>query len=189
MGFDPIYLTLAIFIFGMNVIPFFMPPTWIVLAFFYTHFHLGFFPTVLVGVAAAASGRVILYTLAKHYFRSFFSKKTLKNYDVLGEYLRRNQHLTIPIVLTYAFFPIPSNQVFIIAGLSKLNISIIASSFIIGRLFSYAIWVDLAAVTVSELKLIFIKYFSSTSTIALDLLGVGIIILVGKFPWKRFLRV
>ncbi len=43
-----LYLILALLVFGMNIVPAFMPPTWLVLAFFYIHFELSLPIVVLI---------------------------------------------------------------------------------------------------------------------------------------------
>jgi hypothetical protein len=54
------YLILGVLVFGVNIVPAFMPPTWIILAFFYLRYHLNLLPTVIIGAAAATLGRVVL---------------------------------------------------------------------------------------------------------------------------------
>src|ERR1044072_1152319 len=111
-----LYLILACLILGMTTIPAFMPPTWTILAFFYIHFDLNLFAVVIIGAISATCGRIILYNLAKNQFRKFFTDKYLRNYDTLGNYLENNKKMTIPLILTYAFLPIPSNELFVMAG-------------------------------------------------------------------------
>src|SRR2546421_13102023 len=98
MSSESLYVYLALVVFFMNTFPAFMPPTWIVLAFFYMHFHSSFLPTVLIGAICATLGRVTLAFLAKYYFRPFLPKSFYKNYTSLGTYFRTHQHFTIPFV-------------------------------------------------------------------------------------------
>lgn len=107
------YIFLGLFIYGMNIVPLFMPPTWVVLAFFYQHYHLGFVQTIVIGAATATLGRVTLAYLARNLLHGKIPKKWMKNYNDLGKYVKTHQKLTIPIMLTYAFFPISSNYMYI----------------------------------------------------------------------------
>jgi len=132
-----------------------MPPTWTALTFFYLHFHLTLLPTVIIGAIAATTGRVILALFARHYFRPFLTRKIAANYDELGGYLQEKQKWTIPIVVAYAFSPVSSNQLFIIAELTKLNLKIISFSFLIGSLISYAFWVSAAYHISTRLEIFF----------------------------------
>lgn len=165
-----------------------MPPTWSVLAFFYLRYHLQFIPTVIIGATAATLGRIILATLVKLYLRPIIPKRAMENYTALGNYLKRNKKLTVPLLLTYAFFPIPSNDVYITAGLANLDLKLIAFSFFCGRLVSYAFWVGLAYRTSKSLNHIFAAHFSKGGAIIGELIGFGLIILIGSINWKKVLN-
>ena len=187
--FAPIYLVLAIFVFGMNIMPAFMPPTWLVLAFFYTQFHLNLALTVIIGAVCATSGRVILAHLSRSYLRPFLPAKFRKNYEDLSHYFQKNQHLTIPVVITYAFLPIPSNHVFIVAGLTRLKLTLIAFSFLVGRLISYTFWISLAHHVANRLDTLFSLRFSNTTATIFELLGFGLVLLMGMLNWQKILRI
>ena len=182
-----ILLLLAILIFVINVIPVFMPPTWIILAFFYINFHPPFLLTILIG-AAATIGRIALYFISKNYFRGFFSKYTLKNYGALGQFIGKNEKLSIPIFVIYAFFPISSNYVYIAAGLAEINIKILASSFFVGRLISYSFWVAASHAVNNRLEDIFANHIGNASVIFFEITGLIIIYLIGKINWAKILK-
>lgn len=182
------YVILALIVFFINVIPAFMPPTWIVLAFSYLHYHLLLIPTVIVGASFATLGRIVLYYMAKKYFHVFFSQTSKKNFTAIGNYLNKRKHITIPLLIAYAFFPIPSNQVYIAAGLADFDIRVMASCFFIGRLISYTFWVSAAKITVSSLDLIFLKHISKTQTILIDILGFILLYAFSMINWKKLIR-
>ena len=54
------YLVLFAVVLGVNLMPAFGPPTWLVLVLFRLHEHLHVLPLVLVGAVAATVGRVAL---------------------------------------------------------------------------------------------------------------------------------
>ena len=180
------YIFLACVILGINIIPAFMPPTWIILAFFYIQFHFLFFPTIIIGAIMATLGRVILALLSRKYGSRLLPKKLLKNYHSLGEFFEKNQHLTIPAVLMYAFFPIPSNQIYIIAGLSQISLKIIAFSFLVGRLISYSFWVKLSYNLSNDLGTLFIKNVANYKNLFLEILSLLIILFIGIIDWKKY---
>lgn len=184
-----ILLLLAILIFVINVIPVFMPPTWIILAFFYINFHPPFLLTILIGASAATIGRIALYHISKNYFRGFFSKYTLKNYGALGQFIGKNEKLSIPIFVIYAFFPISSNYVYIAAGLAEINIKILASSFFVGRLISYSFWIAASHAVNNRLEDIFANHIGNTSVIFFEIIGLIIVYLIGKINWAKILKV
>ncbi|MCL5019358.1 MAG: hypothetical protein M1426_02625 [Patescibacteria group bacterium] len=189
MFFDPIYVLVTALVLGINVMPMFMPPTWMVLAFFYTQYNLTLLPLVILGATAATSGRILLFLLSKSWLRRIIPQRFLVNYNTLGNYFQNNTKLTIPVVLLYAFSPIPSNQVFVIAGLAKLNIKIIAFSFLAGRLISYTFWVSVASHVASHLETVFASRFNHTNSYIMEVLGVILIIVIGKINWRKVLKI
>ena len=64
-----VYILLASTVLGLNIIPAFMPPTWIVLAFFVTKYDLQIIPVVLIGATCATLGRILLAGISKRYIR------------------------------------------------------------------------------------------------------------------------
>ncbi len=179
---------MSILVFGMNVLPAFAPPTWLVLAFFYKRFHLSLLVVVLLGATSAVSGRVVLALLARHNFRLFLPKSSRENLDTLGKYLESHAHLTIPIVLAYAFFPIPSNFMFIAAGLSELNLTMIAVSFFIGRLISYTFWISATTKVSSTLNKVFAHYYSDPKYVIVEIVGFVMIYLLSRIRWKKLFK-
>lgn len=182
------YLTLAVLIFGINVIPVFMPPTWIILAFFYTRYHLHIIPTVILGAGAATLGRIVLAQLSRMYGRTVVPKKFLTNYEALGVLIERHQTISIPLIFAYAFFPISSNVVYIVAGLSDISIKVIALSFFVGRLISYSFWITAAHLASKSLDALLIRHFSKSRTFIAEIVGIAIILLLGGLNWRKILK-
>lgn len=181
------YILLFFLIFVINIIPAFMPPTWIVLAFLYLHFHLDFMPTVLVGVTAATSGRIVLAIFAHQILGRIIPERMLKNYKSLGLAMQKHQHMTIPIVFAYAFSPISSNTLFIIVGLSNVNIELVAFSFFVGRLFTYSFWILATSQVAKRLEDIFSMSLTSTKALASFAVTLLIIVIIGKIDWEKHL--
>lgn len=183
-----IYLILALVIFSVNVIPAFMPPTWIILAFFYITFDLKLLPTVLIGAFCATMGRICLALLARYYFTPFLSKKGEENYKALGNFLNKNQKISIPLVIAYAFIPIPSNQVYMAVGMARADIRFFAATFFVGRIISYSFWVVAAHRFQESFEGIFIHHFQRPSTILIEVLGLFLLWFLSRIPWKRLLE-
>jgi membrane protein DedA with SNARE-associated domain len=179
---------LALLIYIINVIPIFMPPTWTILAFYYINFHPPLLPAIIIGALFATLGRITLYYISKKYFRRFFSAESLENYDALGNFFEKKQKLSIPLFLTYAFFPISSNYVYIAAGLASVNIKILATCFFVGRLISYSFWVSASHIVFTRVEDIFSTHISNISVIILELVGLFIVVLIGKIKWKKILK-
>ena len=129
-------------VFGLNVIPAFAPPTWMV--FSYVGFHYlsaNVALLALVGAAAATLGRMTLGKMARIVIRQrFMSQSTRENIDAIREKLEPRRRLTFGVFLFYAFTPLPSNYLFIAYGLTTMKLRWIAVPFFIGRSVSYSFW-------------------------------------------------
>jgi len=180
-------ISLWLIIFAINVIPAFMPPTWMILSFFFIKYNLPFLPTVILGVIAATTGRICLALMAKYWFKNWLPENLFANYKDLGILLKKRQKLTIPVVLAYAFSPVSSNSLFIMAGLSNLNLRIVAFSFFLGRLFSYSFWITATDKLSNRLEDLFTGELKSYQTLISTAISLLIIVLVGKIKWKKFL--
>lgn len=172
--------------FGMNVMPMFMPPTWIILFFFFSTYHLSLLPTVILGAVAATSGRVVLAILSGH-FRPFMSEKMLANMTALGNYFNTHTHISIPLLFVYAFLPIPSNHVYIAAGLAKIKIRLLALTFLFGRLISYTFWLTVTHRIASSLDRIFGQYYNQPKAFLAEIIGFILLYLFTKLNWKKIL--
>lgn len=188
MGIPSDYIFLAVIIFGINVIPAFMPPTWTILVFFLLTFHLSFLPTVIIGACMATLGRVVLALLSRKYGSRLLPKKVVQNYHALGGFFKKHKRLTIPAVLMYAFFPIPSNQVYIIAGLSEISLRVIAFSFLVGRLISYSFWVGVSYHLSNNLESLFINHVTNYRSLVMEILSLLVIILIGLINWQKIVK-
>lgn len=186
--FPAAYVLLASTILGMNIIPAFMPPTWIVLAFFVTKYNLPLIQVVVIGACFATLGRIILANISNRYVRRFLPGDSQTNYASVGSYLNSHKNVTIPLVITYAFLPIPSNDVFIAAGLAKVRIKLLAGSFFIGRLISYTFWVSLTQKLNGNLVDIFSSHYSKIGSIVVEIVGLIVLYLIGKIAWKKILK-
>lgn len=182
------YVFLASIVLGINVIPAFMPPTWTILAFFVTKYNLQILPVVLIGASFATLGRIILASLSGTFFRKFLPKKSQENYASIGHYLNSHKHVTIPLVVAYAFLPIPSNNVFIAAGLAKMRIRLLAASFFVGRLISYTFWVSLTRKLADNLADIFSRQYAETGSVIAQIVSLVLLYLLGTIAWKKILK-
>jgi membrane protein DedA with SNARE-associated domain len=183
-----IYLLLILVIFCINLIPAFMPPTWMILAFFYITFDIKLVPVVLLGAASATLGRICLALLARYYFAPVLSARGKENYKALGTFLNKNRKVSIPLIISYAFIPIPSNQVYMAVGMSHADIRLFATAFFFGRIISYSFWVAAAHKFQDSILAIFVRHFASRQTILIEIVGLLALWLVSRIPWKDLLE-
>lgn len=182
------YVTLAGVVLGINIIPAFMPPTWIVLTFYYIHYKMILVLVVLVGAICATTGRIVLAWLSNRYLRHIIPNRSRENLTALADHLLKDKKLTIPVVLTYAFLPISSNQLFIAAGVADADIRIIAFSFFVGRLISYTFWVSVAHQVSDRLDYIFNKHYSNSRAIVFELASFLLLYVISLIDWKKVFK-
>ncbi len=192
-------ITLLFFVvFGLNLIPAFAPPTWMVfsyIGFRYVSVNVVFL--AVVGATAATLGRMALAKMARVVVRQrFMSESSRKNIDSIREYLEPRRKLTFGVFLFYAFTPFPSNYLFIAYGLTTMQLRRIAAPFFIGRSISYSFW-GLTASTVARRITVgstdalsyFSVYFVITQTLLLLLIYMftridwHILLAERKFRW------
>lgn len=135
-------IVVFIFVYLLNVIPAFAPPTWMVfsfLGFTYPSHNVPLF--ALVGALAATLGRATLAKLAHVIIRQkFMSQKAKHNVDAIRVRLEKRRVLAFNVFLLYAFTPLPSNFLFLAYGLTPMELKLIAIPFFIGRSVSYSFW-------------------------------------------------
>lgn len=183
------YIFLSVLTYIVNIVPALMPPTWIILAFLYINYHLHIIPVVVLGAIFATLGRVTLYLLAKKFGHFFISKKSKENVEILGKYVNSHMKISIPLFILYAFLPIPSNQVYIAAGLSRVRIKYLAVSFFFGRILSYFFWVSATHKVTTSIQVIFSKHYARTGSIIAEIIGFGILFIITKIDWVKVLKI
>ena len=181
---------IIILIFLMNIIPAFMPPTWILLSFVGFNFHLSNYSLVILSIFAAiasTSGRVVLAMISDKMIRNkILSDRARNNIDTLKIEIEKRKALTFGFFLSYAFSPFPSGQLFLAYGLTDLKIKIAAIPFFIGRLTSYIFWALTASKVSKMIDITSLKsgaYFGSFFILA-QIAAFYLVYLFIKLDWK-----
>jgi membrane protein YqaA with SNARE-associated domain len=175
-------------ILGLNVIPAFAPPTWMVLAF------VGFeFPETnpllfaLVAAVAATLGRLTLAKLSHWLLREKLLSETHRtNIDVIKARLEQRTALTFGLFLFYAFSPLPSNFLFIAYGLTGLPLLRVTLPFFIGRTVSYTFFIMGGAAAGRRLNVDSLEsaLYASGWFIASQLFLIGALYGFTRVDWK-----
>jgi membrane protein YqaA with SNARE-associated domain len=172
--------------FVTNIIPLFMPPTWLLLSFFRIHYDLPVWLLAPGGAVCSTAGRCLLALGSRHLGTRFLPEKERKNVTDLGEFIRHKK-LSFFGVLFYAFGPIPSSHLFIAAGLAKLNLKVVAAAFFLGRLVSYTVLVAGAGAVGDQLIPLFKKQFGGWVPYATAAFAVIFIVVLVKVDWRKAL--
>ena len=179
-GFAQLVLAIAV-VFAINLLPAFGPPTWSVLVLFSLNFDLPAVPLVLLGAAAAASGRFVLASGTRR-LRPRFSRERLAHINRIEAAARANGRRSVAGLGLFALSPVPSGQLFVGAGLMTVPLLPLTAAFFSGRLVSYSIYVGAASVAEQSLGSILVDALTSpwglvlqvAMLIALALLAGGI---------------
>jgi membrane protein YqaA with SNARE-associated domain len=177
-------------IFVINVIPAFMPPTWILLSLVGFNFHLNNYNLAILAILAAvasSSGRAVLAVLSSKILRNkVISAKTRENLDILKENIIKRKNLTKSFFLFYAFSPFPSGQLFLAYGLTDLKLSLAIIPFFIGRLSSYLFWIFTSSETSKIFDLSSVKFgtYFGIYFILGQIFAFYLVYLMAKINWK-----
>src|SRR6478672_3126202 len=111
------------------MVPGFMPPTWALLAFFRVQYGLDIVPLVLVGALGATVGRALLAIMSRGMGERIVPKRWRANVNALVDTIRSNPAFSLPTLGLFALGPVPSNHLFIAAGLSDAPLAPVLSVF------------------------------------------------------------
>lgn len=177
-----IYVQISIVSFFVNVIPAFVPPTWLLLGVYkVNHAELNIVLLAAVGVLGSALGRYVMYKYSK-FFSKYVSKKEKRNLSYFKKFVGKGDLGLYVGTFLYSLSPLPSNFLFISFGLSGVNLVPVMLGFCLGRLISYILLVGVSFKTFA--------YFSVFFNIgeakwAADVIGVILAILIIFVDWEK----
>jgi membrane protein DedA with SNARE-associated domain len=175
-------------VFLVNLAPALMPPTWAILAFFLISYDLPLLPLAIGGALAASAGRLVLALASRRWGRRLLSRQRQTSLGVLGGWLEARARWAAPLaVLVYSFGPIPSNELFIVAGLTRMRLAPIVGAFLAGRLVSYTFWVGAAHLASQRLEDLFAGHLRSGGALLLELLALALLVLAARLDWRPLL--
>jgi len=183
------YFLIALLVYIINVIPFFMPATWTVLSFIAIRYQIPLIPIILVGATSATLGRLTLAKLSQTVLREkILSEKTRKNIDQIRLHLEKKTVLTFSLILFYTFSPFASNQLFIAYGMTKMDLKLIAIPFFIGRLISYSLFTFGVSKLVQKVLPFSVTAVFTSYFIVIQFLTIILLYLFAKIDWGELLN-
>jgi membrane protein YqaA with SNARE-associated domain len=172
----------------LNAVPFFMPPTWSLLAYFHIQQNLPVWPLALTGAAAAVTGRAILALTSRRFGMRFLPKKRQESVETLTTFLRERKGLSLSMLGMFAIGPIPTNHLFIAAGLARIPLLPVLAVFGVTRFASYVLWVKAADTAARSLSEILTPSIGSAGAVAAQVAGFIVLILLLRLDWARLLK-
>lgn len=157
------------------------------LVFFRLNSDLPAVPLVLVGALAAASGRFVLATTARH-FRGRFSDERRRSLEAAQQALVGSRAKAAAGLGLFALSPVPSAQLFVAAGLLTVPLLPLTAAFFAGRLVSYSLYVGAASAAKESLGDVLTDAIASPLGIAFQVaMLIGIVLLI-RVDWAKRLR-
>lgn len=171
----------------LNVVPAFMPPTWAVLAYFHLYHALPVVPLAIVGALGATTGRALLAMGSRAFGARFVPAPWRANIEGLVETLQAQPTLAISSLVLFALGPLPSNQLFIAAGLARAPLAPILLVFGVARCISYVVWISAAEAADRSLRDVLGPRIGGWQVIMVQIAGFALIFLLLRIDWRRVL--
>ena len=179
------YFILAALVFGINLLPAFAPPTWVILVFYKLNSNLNSIAIIMIGVLAAASGRYLL-ALGTRTLRFTLKPKYVENLEVIRERLTRGRKGYFLYFLFFVIAPIPSAQIFEAAALMNVRLLPITCAFMIGRSVSYSISVfGASTLKAHAMSTVLLDSIKSPLGIAIQIACLLGLYLLLKVDWSK----
>jgi membrane protein YqaA with SNARE-associated domain len=172
----------------LNVVPAFMPPTWALLAYFRVNHDLDVWSLSLVGALGATTGRALLALMSRSAGERIVPQRWQSNVTALVEAIRSRPSFSLPTLGLFALGPVPSNHLFIAAGLANAPLPPVLAVFAVARFVSYLIWVSAATTAAGSLRDLVGPRHGGGVGVAAQIAGFVMLILVMQIDWSRFLR-
>lgn len=177
------WLLLLLAVVLLNAMPAFMPPTWVLLAYFHVEHGFPLVPLALVGAAGAMSGRFILAEVSRQLGPHVFPQRWLANIAHLSGVIQSHKTLSIPTLGLFALGPIPTNHLFIAAGVSAVPLPPLLLVFGVTRFVSYLVWVSAVNTAVTSIDDALRPGWGEGVTVAAQILGFILLIVVMQVDW------
>ena len=179
------YLALVCFVFAINLLPAFAPPTWVILVFYKLNSNLNSIAIIALGVMAAASGRYVL-ALGVKSIRHKLKGAHLKNLELARKRLDRGEKGYFLYFLFFVISPLPSAQLFEAAALMNAPLVPITVAFMIGRTVSYSISVfGASTLKAHAMSTVILNSIKSPWGIALQIACLIALYLLLKVDWSK----
>ena len=171
----------------INMVPAFMPSSWMVLAFFYIRFDLPLLVLTIGGALVSGLGRLALARGSAEFRRRFINGKE-EDLRQLGAFLDHHRNYVAPATFAYTLTPFPTNNLFIAAGMAGVNLTWVLAGFWAGRILADTFWVWTTHRVFDSIGDVFGTAVRGPIAIGLQLSSLVSVFLFYQLPWGRWLR-
>lgn len=170
---------------ALNAVPAFMPPTWSLLAYFHLAHGLGVVPLAVVGAAGATTGRLLLALGSRFFGDRFVPAANRENLAALADELGSRPALAASSLVLFALGPVPTNQLFVAAGLARAPLGPLLAVFGVARFVSYLLWVGAAEVAARTLRDAISPSLGGWAAVVAQIGGFALIVVASRIDWAR----
>jgi uncharacterized membrane protein YdjX (TVP38/TMEM64 family) len=162
----------------------FGPPVWTVLVFAKFRWDLNPVALVVLGASVSACGR---YSIARGAakLQRFVPKRARENLEAAHRLLQGHQRGIFALLAVFVISPVPSGQLFVAAGLLRMQLWLITTAYFFGRIVSYAIYVGAASVAEYSAGDVLKKMWGEPWVIAIQVVLAAAIVALPFIPWQR----
>lgn len=172
---------------AINLMPAFGPPTWSIIVLYGFNTDLPLPAIIVVGAAAAATGRFLLAS-GFRLLGNRVSEKTRRNLAAARTLFERNRRNGLIALGFFALSPVPSAQLFEAAGLAKVRLLAFTAAFFIGRLVSYSLYgFSAEQLKRSSLGSVISENLSSPIAILIEVVMIGALVALTRIDWQKYL--
>ncbi|VVB73336.1 Uncharacterised protein [uncultured archaeon] len=173
-------LALLGIVFILNANPIFTIPTWMMVSMFIGGQDVtAALPIVAVAVAASAVGRYTLARYSGHLLDRYLPDKHKTSVRFIDKFLRDEKGMIWPFSISflYALSPLPTNALFLVAGVGRFRLMLLLSGFFMGEFLSNMAYISMVNVALSP-----------QNCLLFGLLGLVITVAIFIIDWKKVIK-
>jgi hypothetical protein len=178
------WLAVIVAIFALHAIPVITVPTWAVLAWVHINLDAEILPLALAGALAATGGRWVLALGSRRLGPRVLPARWRRNLDGFVGLVRRNRTMSLTTLGLVTSGAIPSEQLFIAAGIARVPLAPLLAAFAVGRLAGYVLWISTARVATDTLESLLAPQLGGTVAIVVQLGAFALLIAMMQVDWS-----
>ena len=172
---------------AVDIVPFPLPPAFVVMVFLQIYFKLDVWVVIVVGVAGSIMGRYILTLYIPKVAKRIFNPSKNEDVQFLGKKLKEKGWKSQLAILTYSLLPLPTTPLFIAGGMAGMKPGLIIPAFFVGKFISDTIAVFMGKYAAENSVSLLEGVFSWESLLGL-ILGILLMFFVLFVDWRTWLQ-
>jgi membrane protein YqaA with SNARE-associated domain len=181
------YLLVFVGALAVDIVPFPLPPAFVLMILFQILFKLNIWGVITIGVAGSIVGRYILTLYIPKLAGKIFKPAKNEEVQYLGKKLKAKGWQGQTTILIYSLLPLPTTPLFIAGGMAKMKPYNIIPAFFVGKFISDMVAVltgKYAAENTEKLLQGMVSWQSITGLV----LGVLLIFALLFIDWRSLLQ-